>query len=364
MTVIESIGTAVPKYRHSQEALCQFLGDNLPMEANANALLRRMAGNSAIANRHSVIPDFSTKSEDWTFVRKSENSFDLGNVGQRMEAFFEHALPLSLEAIQSMNLQEEDIQSITHLIAVTCTGIAAPGLDLQLIRALNLSGSVHRTGVQFMGCYAAIHALKQADYICRAEPSARVLIVCTELCTLHIQADARIDNLASTLLFGDGAAAVLLSNEKFARKEPIFKILSFASRVVSSGLEQMAWNISEAGFLMNLGAYVPDLVGSGIGDLLEDLLPAKSDQKISGWAIHPGGRKILEKVSQALGITEQDLISSYKILNQFGNMSSPTVLFVIKEEHQRMKAAKENGLVFSAAFGPGLTMESLLLEHA
>ena len=358
MTVIESIATAVPEHRHSQEALCRFLETHLTMDEHSAALMRRMAAHSAIDARFSVLSDYSMHPQNWTDLRKSKDGFTAGGMAERMLRYFQHALPLSLKAVSGLEFEP---RQITHLLAVSCTGMAAPGLDLMLCEALNLRPETHRSCIHFMGCYAAIHALKQADYICRAQPDARVLIVCTELCTLHIRADQRADNLASTLLFGDGAAAVLLSNESPANEKPMFRLRNFASLFLPSGKTQMAWHPDEEGFRMELGMYVPDLVGEGITQLLQNAKPHPENKPV-GWAIHPGGRKILDKVAEGLAIPKSALDSSYQVLKEFGNMSSPTVLFVLEREYRRLSQQEIAGPVFAAAFGPGLTMESMFLE--
>lgn len=357
MTLIESISTAVPEYRHSQEALCRFLEASLPMDEKTAELLRRMANQSAIDARYSVLPDFSQLPENRENVKKKGAGFSAGGMARRMQLFFEQALPLSLKAIAGL---EFDPAEITHLIAVTCTGLAAPGLDLMLCEALKLRSETQRSCIHFMGCYAAIHALKQADYICRAQPDARVLVVCTELCTLHIRADLRPDNLASTLLFGDGSAAVLLCGEKVAKANPLFRIRNFSSVMLPSEKSQMAWHPDEEGFRMELGRFVPDLLGKGIVQLVQNA--SLSDEQPVGWAIHPGGRKILDKVADGLSLDKAALISSYEVLREFGNMSSPTVLFVLQREWAKLSSSCRKGRVFSAAFGPGLTMESMMLE--
>lgn len=331
------------------------------MEDAAKRLMEKMANASAIEARFSVIPDFSVPEDKWSVIQKTSNGFDLGRLEERMDYYFEHVVPLSLKAIFKLK-EMQDTGSITHLIAVTCTGLAAPGLDLMLTEALELNKSAERTAVHFMGCYAAIHALKQADYICRANPEARVLVVCTELCTLHIQADTRADNLASTLLFGDGSAAVILCHESRVKTKPLYRLKSFASAVHQEEKKQMAWKLSAQGFQMDLGLYVPDLLGKGIEILLHNAV-GKSGENIAGWAIHPGGRKILDKVAEGLHIPKESLSSGYEVLRRFGNMSSPTVLFVLEEEHRKMTSEGNSGKVFSAAFGPGLTMESMLLEY-
>jgi predicted naringenin-chalcone synthase len=360
MTVIERIGTAVPPFRHSQQALQEFLSVHLTVNGSkSHELIRRMAVGSGIEARYSVLPDFSLPPDKWTLMKPAEEGFSAGFMETRMQAFFQHAPGLSLQAVDDLGL---DIKGVSHLIVVTCTGLAAPGLDLMLCEALGLKPEVSRSAIHFMGCYAAIHGLKQADFICRADPDARVLLVCTELCTLHIRADSRPDNLASTLLFGDGAAAVLITSRERAHSGFLYHIEQFASVFIPEEKKQMAWQADQFGFRMDLGMYVPDLLGNGIGRLLEKVLNGSMDD-ISGWAIHPGGRKILDKVSDGLGLAKEQLASSYRILRDFGNMSSPTVLFVLKEEHRRMKSEGKKGRVFSAAFGPGLTMESVLLNH-
>lgn len=358
MTFIDSIATAVPEYRHSQEALCSFLEANLAMDEKAAQLLRRMASQAAIDARYSVLPDFSIPDRDWIALQKSGTGFTAGGMAGRMDLYFQHALELSLKAIAGLTFRAGEI---THLLAVSCTGMAAPGLDLMICDVLNLRPETQRSCIHFMGCYAAIHALKQADYICRAQPDARVLVVCTELCTLHIRADQRPDNLASTLLFGDGAAAVLLGGANTIReKKPMFRLRNFASVFLPSGKCEMAWHPDEEGFRMDLGRFVPDLIAEGIPRLLQRA--RGNEESPAGWAIHPGGRKIMDKVADVLAMEKTALNSSYEILKEYGNMSSPTVLFVLEREFRRMAQEGKAGQVFAAAFGPGLTLESMMLE--
>jgi predicted naringenin-chalcone synthase len=212
-----------------------------------------------------------------------------------------------------------------------------------------------------MGCYAAIHALRMADNICRADADAKVLIVCTELCTIHFQKGCDMDSIASGLLFADGAAAALVTGNNYGGKG--LRIKSFFSEVALHGQEDMAWNISGRGFLMRLSAYIPQLLQAGITPLLKKALKAAGlrREEISRWAIHPGGKKILESIEKELGLDKQDLQVSYDILKNYGNMSSPTILFVLKDIMKRLNAGEEK--IFAAAFGPGLTMETIILEQ-
>lgn len=206
-----------------------------------------------------------------------------------------------------------------------------------------------------MGCYAAIHAIKLADAFCKSDSKATVLIVCTELCTLHFQREATVDNITSSLLFGDGAAAVLVK----ANADPLpgLKLDSFYSEVISKGKRDMAWELSSSGFLMTLSGYVPELIKEDFSAIVNRSLTKQGilAKDITDWCIHPGGKKILEAIEQSMGISKEQLEASYGVLNDYGNMSSATILFVLKSLLQK-KAGRKN--IFAAAFGPGLTVET------
>jgi predicted naringenin-chalcone synthase len=277
----------------------------------------------------------------------------------RMQWFEKNAATLSLQAIRDCmnNFSEYDI---THLITVSCTGMSAPGLDLELTELLSLSKNIHRTSVNFMGCYAAIHAMKMADAFCQREKDTNVLIVCTELCTLHFQNDPTQNNITSSMLFGDGAAAMLITNNKNARG---LTIDNFYSSVDIKGKKDMAWELSSRGFLMTLSGFVPDLIEIDFNPLVSEALSEAeiSREQITHWCIHPGGKKILEAVIKSLSLTNGQLDNSYEVLKDFGNMSSPTILFVLKKIMQTLNR-KENNKIFGAAFGPGITMETFILS--
>ena len=255
---------------------------------------------------------------------------------------------------------------ITHLITVSCTGMSAPGLDLDLMQSLDLKPNTYRTSVNFMGCYAAFHALKHADAICRSDADAKVMIVCVELCTLHFQNETDMDNITATMLFADGAAAALITSGSYAKNQNIagLQIGKFYSEVAFKGRKDMAWNISSTGFLMRLSAYIPKIIQGSVTDLLGKALAHnhKAKEDITHWAIHPGGRKILDVTAEALQFPKEKLSPSYKVLRDYGNMSSPTILFVLKEiwENNIDFTQKEN--IFASGFGPGLTMETMVLE--
>lgn len=253
------------------------------------------------------------------------------------------------------------VSGITHLITVSCTGMSAPGLDLELVEALGLPTTVFRTSINFMGCYAAVHGLKLADALVRSSPDARVLIVCTELCTLHFQQEPTLDNMLSSLLFADGAAAVLVTPDEYAGRG--LRLKHFYSQVVPKGKGEMTWDLSSTGFRMTLTNYVVDLLRTDFSGLVGNALQegGKQREEVSHWCIHPGGKKILDAIYKSLGFTNGHLDESYAILRQFGNMSSPTILFVLKEMLDKMDYSRPN-CVFGAAFGPGLTMETFIGE--
>ena len=252
--------------------------------------------------------------------------------------------------------------SVTHLITVSCTGLYAPGLDIELVNKLRLPTSVERTGINFMGCYAAFNALKAADAFCKQNEDAKVLILCTELCSLHFQKAPSEDNMISNALFADGAAAVLMENTRTSGIRLVPE--RFISELISEGSTAMAWSVGDLGFEMLLSTYVPAIIKNGIGKLTSTMLNSfsKNISDVRYFAIHPGGRKILENIEQELGLKREDNDPAYHVLRNYGNMSSPTILFVLAEIIKRI-TNKDNGQnILGFAFGPGLTLESMLLK--
>jgi predicted naringenin-chalcone synthase len=237
--------------------------------------------------------------------------------------------------------------------------MSAPGLDLQVMELMDLPKNIFRTSINFMGCYAAIHALKLADALCQSSSNAKVLIVCTELCTLHFQRDATMDNIASSLLFADGSAAALVCSDNSEHQG--LHIDSFYSEVLPRGKKDMAWELSSTGFLMTLSGYVPDLIEEDF-ELLTNRAFLKNNstkEDITHWCVHPGGKKILESIHKCLHLSNGELDNSYEVLRNFGNMSSPTILFVLKKIMEGLEY-KNNNQIFGATFGPGLTMETFI----
>ncbi len=361
MSKIVTIGTALPAYKHSQEDILSFMQCVYALDATECRKLKFLYHHSRIDSRYSVIPDYGRTAAGWEFYSQTENLEPFPSLEKRMDWFNKLAPPLSVSAIENcLHKSKLTVPEITHLITVSCTGMSAPGLELQVMKMLRLPPNIFRTSVNFMGCYAAIHALKMADNICKAEPNAKVMIVCTELCTLHFQKDADTDNVAAGLLFADGAAAALVTGDEYC--EDGLKINGFYAEVLTKGCHDMSWQISSKGFLMTLSSYIPNLIEEDfemfVNRAMEHYHFSKND--IHNWCIHPGGKRILEAVCKSLQLPAEALQVSFEILKNYGNMSSPTILFVLNE--MMNKEVRSNEMIFGAAFGPGLSLETMLLN--
>ena len=363
MSFITSIGTATPPHLLRQSTIAEFmirameLGDD---DARKLLVLFRASG---IETRYSVLDDYG-KTEGFHFYENAPGMEPFPTTKRRLELYRRHALSISVEAVLNCLTSLVDFRkdSITHLIVVSCTGMYAPGLDIDLVKALGLSSSIERTSINFMGCYAAFNALKLAASACSSRPDAKVLIVCTELCSIHFQKENTDDNLLANALFADGAAAVLV--EPSRREGLSLQLESFHCELATEGEHDMTWTVGDLGFEMRLSSYVPEVVRSGIKNLTRSLL-AKIQQNFSDvayFAIHPGGKKILEAIENELGLTKEQNKYSYEVLKKFGNMSSPTVLFVLHEVCKNLKVTDNGKRILSFAFGPGLTLESMVLR--
>ncbi len=360
MSKIISIGTSVPQYRHKQDDILNFMQRVYCMNDGEKRKLKFLYHQSQIGTRYSVIPDYSLSPGEWVFYPPTENLEPFPNVEMRMQWFNKTAPALSQASLENCIEGKISKEEITHLITVTCTGMSAPGLDLQLVESMGLRSNISRTSVNFMGCYAAIHAMKLADSICRWDKQAKVAIVCTELCTLHFQNKNSPDNISASLLFGDGSASMLVTHNDNLPEG--ISIKSFYSEVALKGKQDMSWQVSSSGFLMQLSGYIPDLIEEDFNSLLTNAINEAGIKKedIHDWALHPGGKKIIMAIQKSVGINEDELRPSYEILKKYGNMSSPTILFVLKEILENRSA--EKGPIFGAAFGPGLTLETFILQ--
>lgn len=355
MSKIVSIGTALPAYCHQQTDILSFMQQVYALPPAEARKLRFMYGQSGIAQRHSVLPDYGRPMNEWKFYPQTENLEPFPSLEGRMAVYNKQAPLLSVDAIRDCLNHRHPPQSITHLITVSCTGMSAPGLDLQVMELMDLKKTIFRTSVNFMGCYAALHALKIADALCKSEPDAQVLIVCTELCTLHFQREATMDNMMSSLLFGDGAAAVLVANSETEIEGLV--IDGFYSEINAKGKRDMAWELSSTGFLMTLSGYVPELIEEDFAVVVDRALQKTGGSvgDVSHWCIHPGGKKILDAIHKSLHFKNGELAPSHEVLHEVGNLSSASILFVLKKIMEQKQPMKK---LFGAAFGPGLTVET------
>jgi predicted naringenin-chalcone synthase len=360
LSKITSIATNLPRHKHAQNDLYYFAKKIYAIDEVEARKLKFLYHQSGIENRYSVLPDFTnTKQEPLLFI----DDTTIPSIEKRLAIYDDFATEISIQTILKCIKGKIETNAITHLITVSCTGMSAPGLDLRIMEALKLSNELDRTSINFMGCYAAVHALKIANAICKNNTQANVVIVCTEFCTLHFQHEATIDNITASLLFADGCAAVLVQGNQASKG---ILLENFYSQVNIAGKTDMSWKISANGFLMTLSGYVPDLIKADFKALTDAALAKtnRTQQDVSHWCIHPGGKKILDTIKSQLNITE-GLAQSYKVLNDYGNMSSPTILFVLQHIFMDLQESKNNNeVIFGAAFGPGLTMETFTATYA
>ena len=358
---INSIGTAVPPFLTEQGRIADFMVKHLKLDEKEERNLRVLYRASGIHQRYSVLEDFGKNLNGQSFF-KDDVTFPTAK--PRMDVYQRNALSLALNACKTA-LDETSFQlgEITHLVTISCTGMYAPGLDIELIQELGLATDTKRTSINFMGCYASFNGLKVADQIVQADPESRVLVVCVELCSIHLQEKKDQESLLSNAIFGDGSAAMIISGLKGKRS---LKLTNFYSDLALTGKEEMGWYIGDYGFEMKLSAKVPEVIQDGIKELTNNLLSNIDIEltDIDYYAIHPGGKRILEVIEEELTITKEQNRFAREVLRSYGNMSSPTVLFVIKSILEGVTNEDDNKHLLSFAFGPGLTLESAVMQIA
>lgn len=345
---LNAIGTATPPH----DVHAKFIDYAPAMLATARdrRLFARMVARSGIVHRYSVLEPDSDRSALDTGGFYRRGSFPTTDA--RMATFEAQALPLALAAVGNLGAEEGTSwkDGLSHLIITCCTGFVAPGLDAALIDRLGLDSAIERTLVGFMGCNAAFNGLKLARHIVRSEPRARVLVLSLELCTLHLQETADLEQALSFLIFADGCAAAIISEEPRG-----LRLDRFASVVLQEGAGLITWRIGGAGFEMHLSGEVPAALSRSLPAHVATIAGQRPLDEISAWAVHPGGRSVLDAVEASLELGEDALAPSRAVLRDFGNMSSATVLFVLA----RMLAGGHVGPGLAFGFGPGLSIESM-----
>jgi predicted naringenin-chalcone synthase len=343
---VNAIGTATPV--NEVHGLFASYVPRLIQSDRERRLFDRMVQRCGIEQRYSVLaPGGSGQLDDAGLYRHGA----FADTAARMRVYQERAADLAFEA--AIDLGDELNNGVTHLLLVSCTGFAAPGVDLELIERLALGRGIERTVVGFMGCHAAINALRLAGHIVRSEPQARVLVVCLELCTLHLQETSNLEQLLAFLIFADGCAAALVT------REPRGLALGASTTAIApEAADQITWHIGSSGFDMTLSGSVPSTLGAVLPARIRSILQGRQPGEIVHWAVHPGGRSVLDAVQHALDLDPQALATSRDVLRRYGNMSSATVLFVLKA----MLEGGVGGAGCAMAFGPGLALESVLFE--
>jgi predicted naringenin-chalcone synthase len=325
-----------------------------------SALYRR----SGVNKRHSVV--LRAGDEDpfvrQTFYKTATDDSDLGpTTFERMQRF-EASAPELARASCELALADANVlaSDIRHLVTVSCSGFAAPGYDLALYPALGLAANVSRTNVGFMGCHGALNGLRVARALSLAHPGEAVLVCATELCSLHHQYTDDPQQIVANSLFADGSAAVVLRSAE-ATNHAGWTLLGSSSCVLSESADMMSWRVGDHGFQMTLSAQVPEVIRKQLKPWLESWLATQqlSLQDIRSWAVHPGGPRILTATTSALELNSDQLAVSAGVLAECGNMSSPTILFIL----DRMRRLEKRGPCVALAFGPGLVVEAGLLAR-
>lgn len=361
---IHHIATGNPAYTYSQTYTRDRLKD-WATDPKTKRLIHAIYNRSGIETRHSVTGDFVQGAEAGLYRSDADGRLIPPGTAERNRVYAHCARELAVDVARRALADAPGFekQDVTHIIYTSCTGFANPGPDYHVIRELGLRENVQRYTLGFMGCYAAFPALRMAAQFCEADPQAVVLVICLELCTLHMQINDHHDSILANSLFADGTAAAVVSARAPVDKKPAYLLRGFESALVPSSESEMAWEIGNEGFNIVLSSYVPDIIGGNIRQLLNGIL-GRQGYKVDSmdeWAVHPGGRSILDKVQESLALRPDALEASRTILRDYGNMSSATILFVLKEMLD--SAETDHATLCAMAFGPGLTVETALLER-
>lgn len=377
---VRTIQTAVPETVIAQPRVRDLFAAQPGLSRLATRLVGASFDASGIDTRHTVIRDFAEGAAPGAFL--AEGVLQAPGTAERNALYAEQSAALAVEAgraaLAATAREGITAADVTHVITVSCTGFVAPGPDYVLVRELGLAPSTQRFHVGFMGCYAVFPALRMARAFCEADPDAVVLIVSVELCTLHVRSSDDADQIVASSVFADGAAAAVVTAREPAHTPdahtpdadtpdaatppaPMLELDALETVLTPVGEGDMAWTIGDHGFEMVLSSYVPKIIDEHVTGALEPLLGPllpHAAEAITHWAVHPGGRSILDRVQAKLELAPAQLAPSREVLRRYGNMSSATILFVLKELLERLGEDDEGHRVCAMAFGPGLTVET------
>lgn len=359
---IHSIETEVPETALRQDYIRQFMREHVARSRLASLTVQRIYAHSAIDQRHSALHELGQPPRDGIFFDAERQQIRNPPTGDRNDRYQSETIKLlstlPARAIRSASFRPGDV---THIITASCTGFFAPGPDFHIIRSLDLPPTVQAYHLGYMGCYAAFPAMRLAQHICASQPEAVVLIVCHELCTLHLQFTDDPDALLAASIFADGAAAAIVTAQPPTPDRKALSLDALHTTRTPEGERDMAWTIGNTGFDMVLTPKIPALIRKYINDALRPYTSSHLDlEAIKYWAVHPGGRAILDAVQASHGLADERLAPSRETLREYGNMSSATIWFVLRKIMQQSTLAPAP--ILAMAFGPGLTIESGLLH--
>ena len=361
--LMEGLGTAVPANRHDVARSLATARMLLEPDPEQDTWLPSLFEKSGIVCKYNTLSDedirvLVTDARAGLSAEERKN-WQGPSVGTRMRYYERDAPPLALNACrQALEAAGTAVGSITHLVTVSCTGFTAPGIDLAVIDGLGLDRGVERTLVGYMGCHGALNGLRVARGLVSAEPGARVLVCAVELCTLHCAFSWDPGRVVANALFADGAAAVICRGIDQVEDAPGWRLAASGSQIVAGTGGSMGWIIGDHGFEMSLSKDVPRKIEATLGPWLREWLAKQhlTVDAIRSWAVHPGGPRILDATENSLGMANGGLADSRGVLRDYGNMSSPTLLFIAK----RMMERRAELPCVMLGFGPGLAIEAAL----
>ncbi|WP_356710234.1 type III polyketide synthase [Paenibacillus sp. CECT 9249] len=358
---ILGIGTALPPYRIDQDETAGKLAEALADRRDAARWARKIFKSCGVETRYTCEPNLLEPIDRCRYLSNRPQA-DIPATGERMEMYKRQSVPLAGEAAAEA-LRDGNVEParITHLITVSCTGLFLPGIDVALMQALGLDANVSRIPLTFMGCAAGLTAIRLSEQIVRGNPASKVLIVCVELCTLHMQPSSAREALYATAFFGDGASACIVG-EASPGQRAIFALSKGETVLFPGSTGDMVWNVGNYGFDLFLSPHIPKLIGEFVPAEIARFLKGRAAPEL--WAIHPGGRGIVDTLQSALSLTDAQTRASRSVLREYGNMSSATLLFVLQRMRQWLEAERQGPKEGMAlAFGPGLTAELMNIAY-
>ncbi|HTG67654.1 MAG TPA: type III polyketide synthase [Candidatus Udaeobacter sp.] len=354
------IGTAVPPYLIDQADTARRLVDALSDKPDSARWGRRIFKQCGVESRYTCEPNLLAEAAECRYF-SSASAEDAPSTAERMGIYKRESVPLGLSAARQA-LADGDVEpaDVTHLITVSCTGQFLPGMDAAIVQQLGLASTITRIPLNFLGCAAGLKAIGLSRQIVLNDHAAHVLIVCVELCTLHIQPSGDRESLFAASFFGDGASACVIGAAKPHHK-PIFLLGQERSVLLPECAGEMVWEVGNHGFDLYLSPQIPKLIGEFIPAEVERLC---GEEELELWAIHPGGKGIIDILQNKFELTDEQTAHSLGILRDYGNVSSATILFVLSAMRNHLQeTGSEPVSGIALAFGPGLTAEMIKIAY-